>query len=197
MNEIPTIANLRKLAELNFGPECYKKYLALIEPGIKSIIENYFSGWKNLESTINQMVMKHKGIFKTDLIVISIDSKADEQYVDTKAFNKIKNQSFKQKIDYLRKNEILGDSSYKLLDLLREKRNKIHEPGVNFSEQELAEFSYAHSIVWFILIPMISHSPQKRDLNYMKENAEKSAKYFLSKIENKSGSGEKETKQVN
>lgn len=41
MNEIPTIANLRKLAELNFGPECYKKYLALIEPGIKSIIENY------------------------------------------------------------------------------------------------------------------------------------------------------------
>jgi len=178
-----TIEGLRKMAELNFDPECYKKYLALIEPGIKSMFENYFSGWKSLESTINQMVMKHKGIFKTDLIVISIDSKADEQYVDVEAFNKIKNWSFKQKIDYLHKNGILGDSSYKLLDLLRKKRNKIHEPGVNFSEQELAEFSYAHSIVYFILIPMVSRNPQKRNLDFMKENTEKSAEYFLSKIE--------------
>jgi len=177
-----TIEDLRMMAKLNFDSECYKKYLALIEPGIKSMFKNYFSGWKNLESTVNQMVMKHKGIFKTDLIVISIDSKADEQYVDIEDFNKIKNLSFKQKIDYLHKNDILGNSSFKLLDLLRKKRNQIHEPGINFSEQELAEFSYAYSIVHFILIPMISRNPQKQDLDFMKENAEKSAEYFLSKI---------------
>lgn len=178
-----TIEGLRKLAELNFDPECYKKYLCLIEPGIKSIMENYFSGWKDLESFVTQMVMKHKGIFKTEFIVISLDSEDEEQYVDVEAFNKIKNWKFKHKINYLHKNGLLGDSSYKLLDLLREKRNKIHEPNVNFSEQDLAEFSYASSIIHQILIPMVTRNSQNQNLDFMRINAEKAAEYFLSKIE--------------
>lgn len=45
---------------------------------------------------------------------------------------------------------ILGDKSYELLDLLRRKRNKIHEMGTVFSEKELQEFSMAYSTAFYI-----------------------------------------------
>jgi len=182
MNEIPTIANLRRLAELNFGPQCYKQYKALIEPGIKSIIENYFSGWKNVESTVTQMVMKDKGVFKTELLVIAPISKSEQELVDFEAFNKIDKWPFKRKIKYLHKKNILRDSTFKLLDVLNHKRNTIHVPNKNFSEQDLAAFSYASSIVFYILSTMVTKNPQKLNLDFIKDNAEKSAEYLLSKI---------------
>ena len=45
---------------------------------------------------------------------------------------------------------ILGTKSYELLNLLREKRNKIHDMGTVFSEKDLQEFSWAYSIVFYL-----------------------------------------------
>ena len=182
MNEIPTIANLRKLAELNFGPECYKKYLALIEPGIKSIIENYFSAWKNIESTITQMVMRHKGVFKTNTSIISTNLDEIEKYshlLDVETFKEITKWKLGQKIDYLHKNGVMGDSTYKLFDLLREKRNTIHDPEVKFSEEDLAIFAYASSIAFFLNVEVLGSKDTENKTKVMYDT-EKSSEFLLS-----------------
>ncbi len=182
MNEIPTIANLRKLAELNFGPECYKKYLALIEPGIKSIIENYFSGWKSVESTITQMVMRHQGVFKTNTSFVSNDSKEIEKYshlLDVETFKEINKWRLKQKIDYLHENGVLGDSTYKFFDLLRKRRNTIHDIEKKFSEQDLEVFAYASSIAFYLHTALMSSTASKIKTKIMRDT-EYSAERVLS-----------------
>ncbi len=148
-----TIDDIRKLAELNLTPECYKAYLQIIEPNIKSLIPNYLKDWQNVESFVNMTVMRHMGIFKTNLSFLSIDDNVEEKYgdqLDIAEFKKIKLKSFKWKIDYLHNEGILGDSSHELLDLLRRKRNKIHEMGTVFSEKELQEFALAYSTIFYI-----------------------------------------------
>lgn len=184
MNEIPTIATLRKLAELNFGPECYKQYLAIIEPGIESIIENYFAGWKSVESWVTQMVMRHEGVFKTNVSFISIEDDAKEKYgdkLDVDAFNKIKKRTFQQNIDYLHKNCLLGNSTYNLLHFLKEKRNTIHDVEKKFSEEDLGAFAYASSIV-FYLHTAIMGSYDSKTKNQVMKDIENSSKYLLSII---------------
>lgn len=182
MNEIPTIASLRAMAELNFSPECYKKYLALIEPGIKSIIENYFSAWKNIESTITQTVMRHKGVFKTSTSVISNNPDEIEKYshlLDVETFKEITKWSLKKKIDYLHKNGVMGDSTYKLFDLLREKRNTIHDPEIKFSEEDLTIFAYASSIVFFLHVGLLGSKDTENKTKVLYDT-EKSSEFLLS-----------------
>jgi len=183
MNEIPTIANLRKLAELNFGPKCYEKYLALIEPSIKSIIENYFSGWKSVESTITQLVMRHKGVYKTNTSYTSIDPEELEKYshlLDVKTFKEIDKWNLKQKIDYLHENSILGNSTFKFFDLLRKKRNTVlHDIEKKFSEQDLEVFAYASSIASWLHIAFMSTASSKIKTKIMSDT-EYSAERVLS-----------------
>jgi hypothetical protein len=60
---------------------------------------------------------------------------------------------FYQKIKYLHEKEILGNSTFALLDFLRKRRNKIHGYEPAFSEIEREAFSLAHSIImWFTII---------------------------------------------
>jgi len=182
MNPIPTIASLRAMAEINFSPECYKQYLALIEPGIKNIIENYFSGLKSFESHITQTVMRHKGVFKTSTSFISYDSKEIEKYghlLDVETFKEINKWRLRQKIDYLHKNGLIGKSTYKLFDLLREKRNTLHDLEVNFSEEDLAIFSYASSIAFFLHVGLLGSKDAENKTKVMYDT-EKSSEFLLS-----------------
>ena len=58
-----------------------------------------------MESNITQMAMIRKGVFKTDIIFISI-GKWDDKFhkdVDKDLFYKIKKWGLKRKIDYLKK----------------------------------------------------------------------------------------------
>ena len=85
--------------------------------------------FRQAESQITQIVMKTKGVFKGNTWVLSFNKSEEEKaadYIDVKAFRKIEKMGFKDKIDYLHKNGILQDSSYRLLDKAREARNKIH-----------------------------------------------------------------------
>jgi len=157
MNEdLPGIEHLRQIAELNLSTDCYKSYLALIEPGIRGIIQNYLRSWQDIESVVTRMVMVHKNIYKTDLQFISLSDDTIEKYgdqVNVDGFNKVKfGMSFKDKINYLQKVGLLQSQSYTLLDLLNKRRNKIHEIGEVFTQRDLNIFAGAHSVVFYILM---------------------------------------------
>lgn len=177
-----TIDYLRKLAELNFTHECYQRYLEMIEPGIKSIMPSYLKDWQNVEGFVTMVMMRHMGIFKTEYSVTSIDDGAEEKYsdmCDVVEFKKVKKWTFKEKIDYLRKEGILRENSYKLLDALRVKRNKIHEMGTVFSELDLQAFSKAYSIVFYIHTTLVPNNLPKEENDRIRDMAEKWAEESL------------------
>jgi len=178
-----SIKSLRKMAELNLCKDCYEKYKALLEPTIEKWLFNPLSDWRDVESCITRMVMKLEGVFKSDIIFISINENSNKfaDKVDVKAFRGIKKWSFKKKIDYLKKHGILAESSYNLLDRVREVRNKIHDIFSEFSQQDLALFSLARGITYQIYDATILSFGDTMSKN-MKSNAEKVAEYWLSKI---------------
>lgn len=171
-----TIDYLRRLAELNFAPECYQRYLEMIEPGIKSIIPNYLKDWQNVEGYVTMIMMRYMGIFKTETSFTSIGDDAEEKYgnmLDVAKFRQVKKWTFKEKIDYLRKEGILREDSYKLLDALRVKRNKIHEMGTVFSELDLQVFSKAYSIIFYIHTTLVPNNLPKEENDRIRDMAEK------------------------
>ena len=152
----------------------------MIEPGIRPLLQP-LSDWRETESMITQMVMKHKGVFKGDLIFISIDEDIDEKFsneVDVEAFNKIKKWSIKRKFDYLLKHGILQNSSYEFLNKVREIRNKIHEPFYNFSEKDMTLFNYSRYITGQIH-PAIMYKSIEKYTARLISNAEKIAEQML------------------
>lgn len=127
------------------------------------------------------MVIKHKGVFKGDEIFITVDEEPGEEIsekVDVKAFRRIKKQAFKDKIEYLRKHGILGDSSYRFLNRARMVRNKIHDAYYEFSEQDLNLFRWANAIASRIYYAMIFDTPEELAVN-MKLHAEKISEQLL------------------
>jgi len=159
-----TLEQLRRDVELNLCDKCYPKYLGFIEPGIRELIVTRLDDMKSMESIITQMVMIHKGVFKTDMIFIAI-GKRDEnnhEYVQENLFHKIKKWPFQTKIDYLKKAQILPESCHTLLDKARERRNLIHEhPLVHrFTDEELELFSQAHNISANLLRVMTVNFPE-------------------------------------
>lgn len=181
-----TIDNIKQLAELNLTPECYKTYLTKIHPNIKSIITNYLRDWQNVELYVTLTVMRQMGVFKTSLTFYSIDDDAEEKYgdkLDVEKFRKVKTWWLKKKINYLRDEGVLGENSFKLLNLLREKRNKIHESGMVFSERDLQEFSIGYTVIFYIHITQGSDNLPEEERNRIRDMAEKLAEESLKIID--------------
>ena len=160
-----TLEHIRRDVELNLCEKCYQVYLGFIEPGIRELIVTRLDDMKSMESIITQMVMIHKGVFKTDVIFVSI-GKWDDKYLEDvhkELFYKIKIKwSFKQKINYLKKENILPESCYTLLDKARERRNLIHEHPLvyKFTDEDLELFSQAHNVSANLLQVMRAKFPE-------------------------------------
>jgi len=183
-----TIEDLRKLAELNLCKNCFQKYKAMIEPSMRNWLSEPLSDRREVESYITQIVMKTKGIFIGDTIIISFEEGEEEKVadeVDVKAFKKTKKWSFKRKIDYLYEKGILENCSYRLLDRARKVRNKIHgEPiTTELSEQDYSLF-YVTSVIASQIWSAKMHGWKEDISTNLKSNAEKIAKQWLSKINN-------------
>ena len=179
-----TIQDLRKVAELNLCNDCFLKYKAVIEPTIKQWLFKPLSDWRVVESYATQMAMKIKGVFKGQLIFLSLDEGDDEKYadeVDAKAFRKIKKWNLKQKIDFLHKNGVLQDSSYRFLNKVREVRNRIHDEFAELSEQDFTLFYMASAITSQIYMATMHNLGENTSTN-LKSNAEKVAEQLLLKI---------------
>ena len=180
-----TIEDLRRTAELTFCENCFQKYKAMIEPTIRDWLFNPLSDWSEVESQVTQIVMKTKGIFKGEEIFISLDEGSNEECsdeVDVNGFNVIKRWRFKWKIDYLRKEEILKGSSYKVLDKAREIRNNIHDPYASYSEHDRTLFYIANVItdkIWRATMVEMGEDTS----NDLKSKAEKNAEQYLESLD--------------
>ena len=134
-------------------------------------------------STFYKLVKEDKFKIKKMRKKTLVDSDEIEKYghlLDVKTFKEINKWRLKQKIDYLFKNGLIGKSTYKLFDLLREKRNTIHDLEVKFSEEDLQVFAYASSISFFLHVGLLG----SKDLGKAKlmRDTEYSAERILSMI---------------
>jgi hypothetical protein len=178
-----TIEDLRRFAELNLCKDCFYKYKALIEPTIENWLSKPLSDWRQTESYVTQVVMKTRGVFKGKKIPISFDKGEEEKIaneVDVKAFREIEMWRFRQKIDYLYKNRILGDFSYRLLNKARKVRNRIHDEPIitEFSQQDYTLFNMASIVASQLWNATMIDWGKDISIN-LKSNAEKVAEQWL------------------
>ncbi len=104
--------------------------------------------WRSTESVVTQMVMRHKGVFKTGSAVISLGDHLPEELVDVKEYKEVDFWDFTRKLNYLHNNRILPDDCYGALRIANRVRNKLHtDPAVaRFSERDLQLFGCVHRI---------------------------------------------------
>ncbi|MGI0057121.1 MAG: hypothetical protein ACREAK_07075 [Nitrosarchaeum sp.] len=186
MVDHPSIEKLRNIAELNLCEKCIPVYSSIIAPGVVELTRTYFNDWKDIEWRITSMVMKLEGVYKTGLNIITLDYEESKKYndeIDYKKFKKIEMDSFKKKIEYLKEKGILQKYSYKLLDVVRVRRNKIHKPFVPFTGSDFIAFSYGAHIVQNIWLSVFGKFDDEMNKKLLK-GAEKQAKLYYSKITN-------------
>ena len=180
-----TLEQLRRDVKLNLCDKCYQVYLSFIEPGIRELIITRLDDMKSMESIITQMVMIHKGVFKTDMIFISIGKWDDKLHEDVHKdlFYEIKKWRFKRKIDYLKKVLILPESCYTLIDKARDRRNLIHEHPLvyTFTDEDLDLFSQAHNVSANLLQVMRAKFPENVKQSII-SRCETSSQRYLEKI---------------
>src|SRR5437667_532852 len=102
-----SVKSLRKFAELNLCPDCYPKYLALIEPQVERMALDSLYYWRMTESLVTQMVMKQEGVFKSRSVFLSLDEGESSKFadqVDYRVFRRISRWSFSRKNKYLHDN---------------------------------------------------------------------------------------------
>jgi hypothetical protein len=150
-----TIERLRELVKLNLCDECYRKYLALIEPQVRILALDPFYYWRTAESIVTQMVMREQGAYKTSTTVLSIDEKVPEDWeslIDIRKFRRVSHMKFWEKNKFLRDEKILPESCYQVLRLASNVRNNIHaDPAVfAMTGKDLELFRYAHQIAYQI-----------------------------------------------
>lgn len=179
-----TLEQLRLDAELNLCEKCYGVYLSFIEPNIRELIVKRLDDWRSTESDITQMVMKHRGVFKTDVWIIFIGEWDDKYHedVDKDLFYKTKKWPVWKKIKYLKNNELLPEACYRLLDKARERRNMIHEDPLvyRFTDKDLDLFSQAHNVSAILLQVMRTNLPEDIQERMIK-NCETASKRYLEK----------------
>jgi len=162
--------------------------LQLIESNIKGIIENYFAGWPSIESSVLQIIMRVNDVYKTPTSVVfdkDDDRNKHSDLVDLEKYKIFEKYRFKQKIDNLLENKIIGESTYKFLDYLRIKRNnKIHGTNPHFSDEDREWFEVGYSVIHYVNVALYEKSNIQLK-NQMMESAENTSKLILEKINQK------------
>jgi hypothetical protein len=184
---LTTIEGLRRFAELNLCPTCFRKYKSLIEPTVKSYLFNPLCDWRRAESYICQVAMRTAGAYKTDINVIpGSNDKKDlnnefSKFVDEAVYKKVKHWSFKKRIEYLHEQNIIGDSGYTFLEHAKNVRNKIHDDLAEFSQEDLTLLEMASVIASQYFYATVSGT--NNDLSKsIKSNAEVLAKELTIKF---------------
>jgi len=178
---------LRSLAKLNLGENCYKTYLAIIEPSIKSMVLNTLEDWRIAESNVTQMVMKCKGVYKGDYVFTQLSDDASEKFseeVDVNLFNKIKKWGFKDKIVYLKKEGIVPSSVYVFLANAARIRNRLHDPPIDsmFSEEDFLIFYYARALTDQVHLVYMGKISDDSIETRLRSNVEVAAKRLLQRF---------------
>ena len=167
---------LKKMAELNFCETCYQKYVMLIHGQVEHLLSEPLFDWTQTEDNINKLWIKAKGYYKqrTDSTVFS-PSKT--------AFNRARGEKLWKKLDFLKREKIIGDSFYRFLEKVSDRRNKVHPPS-KFSKQDYVLFREARGLTDTILMPIIFDLKDDRWKRLL-TNVENHAKQVLSKLNSK------------
>lgn len=178
------IAELRGLAELNLSDECFQKYLQLIEPGIESMLGEYFKHWQNFEAFLSLSLMRHLGAFKTRVAVIQLDEDEIEKFgdqVEISKYRKVRDMSVFLMIEYLWEHQLIGPKTQEFFHFVRKRRNRIHTYDGIWSEEDRALFEWAWSLVHHVYL-QLSGSGLYQSPEAMKLVVENTATALLAKV---------------
>ena len=163
---------LRKLAKLNFCEKCYSKYLVLFQGEIEHLLSEPITDWRQAELNIDFMWIKTKNLY--DVVNSTVF------HPHKNAFQKAKNEKLWKKLKFLKKEGVLPVYSYKLLDKVSKRRNKIHPPD-KFSKQDYVMFREVKTLTDTMHI-LISRDLKDELWQSSLDYVENRAKHLLEKL---------------
>jgi len=174
MSEV--IEKLPGMAKLNFSEKCYPKYLTLFEGQIERLLSEPIADWKETEINIDKMWIKVKGYYKIVNSTIFSPNKA--------TFQKARSTKLIDKLLFLRKKGIVFENTFKFLDYVSKRRNKIHPQYFEencFSRQDYHMFQLARTLTNMLLFPVI-HDLISDECNSTLATVENIGRKFLEDI---------------
>ena len=181
---VSTVAQLAANAKMNLRHEdCWQIFNAVIKPQIEQLIESWFRDWQKIEEDVTAIVMKHKGIFTSRLVVTRIDDDARNvpQVRNVEEFRRIKRSSFRSKLCYLLDNKLISKPIFDLLANLAKRRNRIHEYAEVLTDDDRTLFSYGYSLLHATYTAQCFGS-EKDHMKYQIEQNDKTALRLLKLI---------------
>ena len=161
---------IKRLAELNFCENCYSKYVVLIHGNIEYLLSEPLADWRETEANINIIWIKAKGLSSVTPTGFSVPDGA---------FKKARKESVYDKLEFLKEEGIIKNSTYEFLNKVRKIRNKVHPPS-KFSKQDYFLFREAKALTDSMFLPIIHELKDDRWVQSL-ANVEKRAKYLLEK----------------
>ena len=172
---------IREIAKINLCEQCFQKYKQIIEPSLEEWRSNPLHSWNHIEMLIKITVMKLEGVYKTESIFWDLDEDEEKSgEVDVRAFRKIEKWSMKRKLECLKRHGVLEDNAYKLLNIARKRRNKIHGVFSGISEDDYKLFNATIPVVNSLFIGTV-YPPPIEDIDLISES-EKIAEKLLSNL---------------
>lgn len=180
------VADLREMARINLPEDCYKEYLAVIEPGVEGMLKEYLKGWQGIETNLTNAVMRHAGVYKTDLTIFDLDKGEYEKYadrIDIEKYDEYSRYSLKAIIDILLEQTVIDPETHKLFHHLRKIRNqRFHSSYGELTEQDRIDFEYGSSIAHYIYLTTSKESLRDSTREYFKKAIQNSVKFMLEEI---------------
>jgi hypothetical protein len=179
-----TVGQIAANAKLNFKHEdCWQVFTYCIKPQIEELMATYFADWQQIERDITAIYMKKRGMFTSKYIVTKIDdSKPDPEMIsDIDRFRRKKRMNFSRKLIYLKNKKQISRPLYNLLHSLAKRRNKIHEYGEGFTDDDRALFNLGYRLLHATFLARCFEA-EKEHMKYQIEQNDKSAIELLKLI---------------
>ena len=183
-----SIEFIRKVAELHLCPDCFEKYKRIIEPSLRVWRASPLGVWNQTEWMIESILMKLEGAYKDEKTIIVGNRKEmkNSPEVNSEAYSRIENKwpSFKRRIDYLKKKGVLSKNTYKILDIARKRRNKIHDvfDFRGIKEEDYKLFESVSPIVENLFMAILLYPDREDMFKLLFSNAEMWAKNLLESL---------------
>lgn len=166
---------------------CYPIYRMALEPHIKFVMRDLHYEWQSIETSIDAMCLKHMGAFRNPKqIFYSIDDSMLERFkdkIDATIYRQFKkdHRHVVDRLKYLRKNGVIGNSLYEYLKLLLIRKGKTRSShGVSDVDRILyflAEQLLLH-IKFCMVEPSLSEMHRKKTLAYTERQAKTYMKFL-------------------
>ena len=184
-----TLEGLSNIVNYYLCDKCKPLYKPCIEPTIKAMLAEFFHDWQGIEMETRFLLAKGLGVYKIEGRYV-IDSEWEDDLssfsdqIDVEKYDWIRHLFFGRLISELKKNNLIGQELFTLLDEVAKRRNRLHRYKAEISEQDRIIFYWVNGLLqnFALRVREPRLEPELSDYQKLMNAVDRHAKALLEKI---------------